>query len=191
METRVIVGLGNPGAAYERTRHNVGFDVLDEVCRRQQLRFRPRNGEYLFCESDVRGVRVLFVKPLTFMNNSGEAVADALQRFEALKGETLIVVDDFALPLGTLRIRTKGSDGGHNGLRSIIYTLQSDEFPRLRCGIGVATMPPKKNIAGFVLSPFADDERDVVHNMVLRAAESCLEFAGNGLASAMNKLQHT
>lgn len=190
METRVIVGLGNPGAVYEKTRHNVGFDVVEEVCRAQKLRLKSGSGEYFFCETSIRDVRVLIVKPMTYMNNSGEAVVDALHRLGGMRNETLVVVDDFALPLGTLRLRTKGSDGGHNGLRSIIYELRSDDFPRLRCGIGPAVLPSKEKIAEFVLSPFADTERVNVHNMVLRAADSCIEFAAFGLARAMNRLQH-
>ncbi len=186
MDTIAIVGLGNPGSQYQETRHNVGFMVVSELCRRFRTSLRPGKGEYLVTRTNLEGVDVHLVAPMTFMNNSGVAVAEILDRYHLTFRELLVVVDDFALPLGLLRFRMKGSDGGHNGLASIIYTLNSDEFPRLRCGIGNAAMPQETDMAPFVLSPFGQDEIPQVNDMVKRAADACIEFARTGHARPVN-----
>ena len=126
------------------------------------------------------GPEVFLVAPTTYMNNSGEAVRDVVERFELPVSSVLIVVDDFWLPLGRLRFRRKGSDGGHNGLASIIAALETDEIPRLRLGIGTPVMPPKSMMADFVLSPFASEELEAVKDMVIRAADSVEEFIHKG-----------
>ena len=186
MDAVAIVGLGNPGAQYRNTRHNVGFLVVEELCRRFRAALKPGKGEYLTARTNREGVDVHVVAPMTFMNNSGTAVVDILERYRIAPREILVVVDDFALPLGTLRFRLKGSDGGHNGLASIIYMLNTHEFPRLRCGIGIETMPAKSDMAPFVLSPFGPEEDPVVKDMVTRAADACIEFARTGHARPAN-----
>lgn len=186
METMGIVGLGNPGSEYRDTRHNVGFRVLDELCKRQRTALRAGKGEYQFARTAADGTEVVLVAPMTFMNNSGFAVADIMERFGVALHRLLIVADDFALPLGRLRFRMRGSDGGHNGLASIIYALNSDDFARLRCGIGKPVMPPKAAMAQFVLSPFDADEHAAVEGMVLRAADAAWEFARTGSARPVN-----
>lgn len=186
MDTVAIVGLGNPGAQYQETRHNVGFHAVDELCRRFRVTMKPGKGEYLIARAGMEGIDVYIAAPMTYMNNSGAAVVDILERFRLTPRELLVVVDDFALPLGVLRFRTKGSDGGHNGLASIIYMLNSDEFPRLRCGIGTETMPPKSAMTVFVLSPFQKAEVAAVNDMVKRAADACVEFARTGHARPVN-----
>ncbi len=181
-----MVGLGNPGAGYEFTRHNIGFLVIDLLLSRWNKRLRPGKGEYLLARGGYAGEDVLLVKPLTYMNRSGSAVRDVLER-EGLPPEKLLVVcDDFALPLGTLRLRSRGSDGGHNGLASIIVELQTEEFPRLRCGIQQEAMPPKEAMADFVLSTFERAEEETVRTMIDRAADAVQEMVVSGLGRTMN-----
>lgn len=187
MEPIAVVGLGNPGTEYEETRHNVGFRVVDALSERWKKPFKPGKGEYLFARTEVDAHEVLLVKPLTYMNNSGNAVVDVLERFSVPLSSLLVVLDDFVLPLGILRLRPDGSDGGHNGLYSIIYQIQGDQFPRLRCGIGDAEAPSRISRAEFVLSQFGPDERGTVRVMIDRAADAVTEFVTAGLASAMNK----
>lgn len=186
MDAVAIVGLGNPGTHYRDTRHNVGFQVVDELCRRLRASLKPGKGEYLIAHAAMENTEVHIAAPMAFMNNSGSAVLDILERFQIPPRALLVVVDDFALPLGTIRFRLKGSDGGHNGLASIIYMLNTDEFPRLRCGIGTTAMPTKSDMAPFVLTPFEPEEVPVVRDMVLRAAEACVEFARTGHARPVN-----
>lgn len=187
MTSILVIGLGNPGTEYEATRHNVGFTVVEELSRRWKKPFSPGTGEYLATRARVEEKQLVLVKPLTYMNNSGLAVAEALERYEASPEQIIVVADDFALPLGRLRLRPGGSDGGHNGLYSIIYHLQSDEFPRLRCGIGQQEPPRASDAADFVLSPFGPEEVDTVREMIGRAADAVMEFALAGIERAMNR----
>jgi PTH1 family peptidyl-tRNA hydrolase len=183
----VIVGLGNPGKSYANTRHNVGYLVVDALAAKLRCEFRPGKGEFLFAGSSFRDNEVVLVKPVTSMNESGIAVADVVDRFEVRLDEVLIVVDDFQIPLGSLRLRPSGSDGGHNGMYSIIYHLQSDAFPRLRCGIGSEEMPQDKSLmADFVLSQFAPKEKPIVEEMVGRATDACLSFVADGIEKTMS-----
>jgi len=186
MDAVAIVGLGNPGAQYQGTRHNVGFMVIRELCGRLRTSLRPGKGDYLIARTNLEGVDVHIAAPTTFMNNSGAAVVDILERFRIAPHELLVVVDDFALPLGLLRFRAKGSDGGHNGLASIISMLSSYEFPRLRCGIGNETMPTGSEMAPFVLSPFSPEEVPAVADMAKRATDACIQFARTGHARPVN-----
>lgn len=181
-----MVGLGNPGSEYENTRHNVGFRVVDELVRRLGTRMRAGAGSYLRATAYAADATVVLVKPLTFMNNSGVAVRELLKEFPTAHNSLLVVCDDFALPLGTLRVRTGGSDGGHNGLASVISHLESMEFPRLRCGIRKEMMPPGDQMAEFVLSPFDPEEKDAVTAMIDRAADAATECARSGVTRTMN-----
>ena len=187
MESIVVVGLGNPGPDYETTRHNVGFRVVDRLSGRWKKRFTIDADDIALATGDLRGRRILLVKPLTFMNNSGVAVAEALRRFDVAVSSLLIVVDDFALPLGAIRLRSGGSDGGHNGLASVIEHLHTEEFPRLRCGVGIENPPPGEAMAEYVLSPFDAGEEELVTAMIERAADAATEFAISGISSAMNR----
>jgi peptidyl-tRNA hydrolase, PTH1 family len=186
VEPIVVVGLGNPGTEYEATRHNVGFDVVTTLAARWKKPFRPGRGDYQTARASIGGKQVVLVKPLTYMNNSGLAVEEVLARENAGPGSLLVVVDDIALPLGTLRIRHSGSDGGHNGLYSIIYQLGTDAFPRLRCGVGPAVKPPKAGMPDFVLSRFEPGERATAEAMITRAADAVTEAIASGIATAMN-----
>ena len=182
-----LVGLGNPGAEYEGTRHNIGFDIVERIAGGIKAPFRPGKGDYTIAVGSFKNEEIGLVKPLTYMNNSGEAVLDIRNRYDIPLERFLILCDDFQLPLGRLRLRPDGSDGGHNGLYSIIYHLKSNSFPRLRCGIASEEMPADKTqMAAYVLSPFSPAERPLVDDMIALAAEASLAFAVNGLAKAMN-----
>jgi peptidyl-tRNA hydrolase, PTH1 family len=183
----LLTGLGNPGDEYADTRHNIGFRIIDIIGGRLAGRRVRATGECTLTLAKVEGTTVLLCKPVTYMNNSGLAVAEVLSRYGIPMENLLVMVDDFALPLGKLRLRRSGSDGGHNGLYSIIMELGTEIFPRLRCGIGREVMPPKEKIAEFVLSPFDRNERPEAAAMAERASEAALEFVRSGLASAMNK----
>lgn len=187
MDPCLIVGLGNPGQEYAGTRHNLGFDVVDLCALKLRYPWRPGKGDYLIAGHSAEEGSVIFAKPLTYMNNSGSAVADLLNHYPVSSLRLLVVVDDLALPLGSIRMRPRGSDGGHNGLHSIIYHLGSDEFPRLRCGIGREEAPSGESLPGFVLSRFEPGERVTVTDMVERAAGACMEFAVAGIERAMNR----
>ncbi len=187
MEPVLIAGLGNPGPEYEQTRHNLGFRVVDLLCERLRCAGRPGKGEYLVAAGRAGDTDVILLRPLTYMNNSGIAVLDAVERFGIPLPRLLVVLDDAAIPLGSIRIRPGGTDGGHHGLASIVYHLQSDEFPRLRCGIGTEGGQQPGSLADFVLSPFDPGERETVTAMILRAADAAMEFATAGIERAMNK----
>ncbi|HLB00550.1 MAG TPA: aminoacyl-tRNA hydrolase [Bacteroidota bacterium] len=182
----VVVGLGNPGSEYDGTRHNVGFGVIDALADRLAARFRTFR---LHRSASGRryGAEIVLVKPQTYMNNSGEAVRPLLSELELGTDRLLVVCDDLHLPLGTLRLRKKGSDGGHNGLSSLIRELGTDAFARLRCGISGPTAPaPGEATADYVLSDFDRAEIDIVDGMTARAAESVLTIVRTGIDGAMN-----
>jgi len=181
---RLIVGLGNPGEKYRRTRHNAGFMVVDELAQRLELGPVERIDEGWAVKTEVAGERVVLVKPQSFMNRSGPVVEAALRYFNAEPDRLVVISDDVALPLGSLRIRARGSHGGQNGLRSIIETIGTEEFPRLRFGIGSAD--PVIDLAGYVLSDFTDSEILRVQDMVAKAADAVLALVEHGVEHAMN-----
>lgn len=165
----MIVGLGNPGSEYEATRHNAGFIVVDMLaekfgCSLTKLKFKS-----LYGTADIGGKKCLILKPQTFMNNSGEAVRDAAGFYKIPAENIIVVSDDISLDVGRLRIRRKGSDGGHNGLKSIIYLLNSDNFARIKVGVGKKPHPDY-DLAAWVLSRFKNDEVD---NLKKAAENSC------------------
>ncbi len=184
---KLIVGLGNPGSEYRGTRHNVGFDVVDEVARRWGLTFRTGPADAVQAVAPpVPGAREPYVlaKPETFMNRSGFAVG-ALQRYYRIElPDLLVITEDVNLPLGRLRVRRQGSAGGHNGLRSVIEAMATDHFPRLRVGVGRGD--PRQRLTSRVLSRFAPDERAVIDDSVRRAAEAVDLFAGADVGAVMN-----
>lgn len=186
MECVLVVGLGNPGATYRETRHNVGFMVLEELCTRWRSALREGRGEFYSCTVRRNDKDVVLLAPTTYMNNSGLAVKEAVELYGVTPDQCLVVADDFALPLGTLRLRRAGSDGGHHGLSSVVYHLGSDEFPRLRCGIGSATSATGEETASFVLSPFETGERETAAAMILRAADAVESFVEAGIDRTMN-----
>lgn len=177
---RLVAGLGNPGKDYDRTRHNVGFLVADALAQRAGARF-AREPKW---EADVaRAGDVTFMKPMTFMNLSGEAVGEFSRFFKLEPTEALVVIDDVSLPLGRLRLRRSGSDGGHNGLASIIMHLGTTQIARLRVGIGGA----KDSLVGHVLGKFSTEERPALEAAVSRAADAVECAQANGFEAAMNR----
>jgi len=187
MEPCLVAGLGNPGSRYEDTRHNLGFRVIEELCNRHRVTMRQVPGPALAGSTTAGDTEILLLAPLTYMNNSGTAVADAVARHDLPAPRVLIVVDDVALPLGAIRIRPGGSDGGHNGLASVLQEMGTSDVPRLRMGIAGAQPPSGEDLVSFVLSPFAVEEVEHVRTMIQRAADACLLFAERGLADAMNR----
>ncbi|MEP7271863.1 MAG: aminoacyl-tRNA hydrolase [Acidobacteriota bacterium] len=182
---RLIVGLGNPGLEYEWTRHNCGFLVVEELARRAGAQIRMRQCQALTGRAIIEGESVLLVKPQTFMNESGVAVAALRSKYEVSPACVLVIADELALPFGQIRLRRSGSAGGHNGLKSVIARLGADGFPRLRLGIGKDH--PIDDAAGFVLSEFPRRERDALSEMVARAAGAVEAVLKTGIDDAMSK----
>ena len=179
---KLIVGLGNPGSEYRKTRHNIGFAVLDALAVRAHAEFDSAPVEALMARWRDRDA--ILAKPLTFMNNSGEAVGGLLRYFKIDVPDLLVVVDEVQLPLARLRARARGSAGGHNGLKSIIEQLGHQEFPRLRVGVGRGEA--RRDLADHVLSKFDPAERDTIQAAVLRAADATELFVADGIARVMN-----
>jgi len=178
---RLVAGLGNPGGRYARTRHNVGFLVTDELARRDGVALRAESrweAEIARCADGST-----LMKPLTFMNLSGQSVGDFCRFFQIDPSETLVVLDDSALPLGSLRLRRSGSSGGHNGLSSVIEHLGTDKIPRLRVGIGA----PRNDLHDHVLGTFSAEELPGVERAVARAADAVEKAQRGGFESAMNE----
>jgi len=184
---KMIVGLGNVGREFEGTRHNVGFMVVDEFASKFKKNFKPGKGEYYSCELHHGGDEILLLKPTTFMNNSGMAVKNAADKFEIQLQDLLVVYDDFNIPFSKIRLRNGGSDGGHNGVYSIIYHLNDDGFPRLRCGIGNEAVQQGKDMVDFVLSKFDADEIPEAEKMIMTAADAVFVFVNEGIDAAMNR----
>ena len=183
---KLVFGLGNPGKEYERTRHNVGFQILDVLARRYGVSFSSHKYKALAAGVRIGDERVLLVKPITFMNLSGEAVAPIVHFYKVPLTEILVVYDDLDLPLGVLRLRPKGGAGGHKGLKSIIQHLGSNEFPRLRVGIG--RPPGRMDAADFVLRPFTKEEEEIMALVREEAADAIELWVREGLERAMNRV---
>jgi PTH1 family peptidyl-tRNA hydrolase len=186
-EKYLIVGLGNPGPRYENTRHNVGFKVAERLAERLDLGFHAGKGEYLLASGAtvVRpNAEAMIMKPLTFMNNSGWAVRQVVDYFRIRLQHVLIIFDDFQLPFGKLRLRSRGSDGGHNGMASVIQHLGSHEVPRLRLGIGNEFY--KGETVKHVLSSFSKEEQELTAAFYDRAAEAAISFINDGVLPTMN-----
>ena len=184
---KLIVGLGNPGTRYERTRHNVGFDVVDELARRQGWRFDQRRSRTLLAGGVIGAEKVVLAKPQTYMNESGAAVGE-LVRFYKLdpKVDLLVICDDLDLPLAKMRIRARGAAGGQHGLEDIIRHLSSNEFARLKIGIGRPRNGRDENV-GFLLSKPGGDERIALDVAIERAADAALCWLSDGVEVASNR----
>jgi PTH1 family peptidyl-tRNA hydrolase len=180
---KLIVGLGNPGAEYERTRHNAGWQVVDAFAKKFRIDVSRHEKNALTGTGRVAGGSVLVAKPLTFMNLSGEAVRLLVNAYTESTDELMVVYDDIDLPLGKLRIRPNGSAGTHNGMRSIIEELGTDNFPRLRVGVGA----PQGLLRDYVLDEFAPDEQPIVERAIGRAVDALVLFLRGDLRRAMNE----
>jgi peptidyl-tRNA hydrolase, PTH1 family len=185
---RLVVGLGNPGEGYAATRHNVGFQVVSRVAKRARAEFAVKAAESRIAEGTLGGQRVAIARPQTFMNDSGRAVGKLLERYRLAPEDVLVVYDDVDLPLGRVRIRTRGGAGTHNGMRSVVAEIGEGSV-RVRCG--VAPADPTKEIpielSDYVLQPFAHDERDAAEAMIARAAEAVEIALRDGLEAAMTR----
>ncbi len=180
----IICGLGKTGREYAATRHNMGFRTLDELARLlnapvMQLKFKSLVGE-----TRLAGQKVILLKPQTFMNNSGEALREAAAYYKVEPENILVIYDDTDLPVGSIRMRPFGSSGSHNGMKSVIYQLQSDQFPRLRVGIGSKGLLDMRD---FVLSRFPESEQEAVESSIKQAALAAKCFVEEGLQEAMSK----
>jgi PTH1 family peptidyl-tRNA hydrolase len=182
----IVAGLGNPGAAYADTRHNAGFMVLDRYCEKNGLRLHKMKFKALVERAGFAGQNVLFLKPQTFMNLSGEAVSAAAAFYKIPPQRIIVVFDDISLPVGRLRVRAKGSDGGQNGVKNIIYHLNSQDFPRVKVGIG-AKPHPDYDLADWVLSAFSPEERPVMAEACDRAIGAVEEIIRAGVPAAAQK----
>lgn len=182
----MVVGLGNPGRDYEFTRHNAGFLTLDHIAVEENTDIKKLKYKALIGDTVISGHRCLLVKPQTFMNNSGEAVREISQFYKIPPEKIIVIFDDISLPCGKLRIRRKGTDGGHNGIKSIIYHLNSDNFPRIKVGVG-AKPHPDYNLADWVLSTFKKDEMEALKKAITKATEVLPYMLDGEIDKAMNK----
>jgi peptidyl-tRNA hydrolase, PTH1 family len=179
----LVVGLGNPGKEYAGTRHNVGFEAIDYLSEKfnfdvNKIKFKGTIGEKKFS-----GERVIFLKPSTYMNLSGESVREAASFYKIPFENVIVIYDDVAIEVGKIRIREKGSDGGHNGMKNIIYQFGSDSFPRIRIGIGAA----RGNMVSHVLGGFMPEEKKPMIEAIMAAGDAAIEIIGSGIQSSMNK----
>lgn len=181
----VVIGLGNPGREYEATRHNVGFDTIELLARRNNINVNKIKFKSVLGEGQIGKEKVILMKPQTYMNNSGMAVYDILNFYKIPIENIIVIVDDIDIEFGTVRIKAKGSAGTHNGMRSIIYQIQKDNFPRVKVGIGKAR--EGQDLANFVLSRFSKEERSFVDSAIERAALAVETIIQHDINKAMNE----
>ena len=182
---KLIVGLGNPGTRFARTRHNIGFRCVDHFARRHGLSLASRRQQVRLGTGQVEGTPIVLAQPRTFMNHSSAAISYLLRRFKSLPQDLVVVYDDLDLPVGKIRIRAGGSSGGHRGMDSIIQEVASQEIPRIRVGIGRPTEDEDK--VAYVLSAFAPEEEHLVQEAVERVSDALLCIIEEGLEQAMNR----
>ena len=182
----IIVGLGNPEKKYVNTRHNIGFDVIDAIAEKNDIVLREKKHKAVIGKGIVAGQKAVLVKPLTYMNLSGESVRSVIDFYKVdEKSELIVISDDVSLDMGQIRIRKRGSDGGHNGLKNIIMHLGHDEFIRVRMGVG--EKPPRVDLADYVLGHFSTEEREVMNESARTAALAIETVIMEGPDAAMNK----
>ncbi|SHM20387.1 peptidyl-tRNA hydrolase, PTH1 family [Caldanaerovirga acetigignens] len=179
----LIVGLGNPGKEYENTRHNVGFKVLEKISEKLGVKVDKIKFKGLFGEATYGGEKIILLKPMTFMNLSGQSVGEAVRYYKVPSENLIVIYDDMDLPVGRLRIRRKGSSGGHKGMESIISCLSSEDFLRIRVGIG----RPKGDVVDHVLGNFDPEENQAVESAIEAAADAALAIVKEGVQEAMNR----
>ena len=182
----LVVGLGNPGPKYEWTRHNVGFLVVDELAERANLPVQKLKYKALTNTAVIGGRSVLLMKPTTYMNLSGESVGQAARFYKIPPERVLVISDDVSLPLGKIRVRAGGSAGGHNGLKNIIAHLGTDQFPRVKVGVG-APAHPDHEMVDWVIGSFTPDERKVLDQALERAVDAAVCVIEKGVSEAQNR----
>lgn len=181
----IIVGLGNPGSKYENTRHNAGFIVIDKIAENMQINITKLKFKSLIGEGTIGGSKVLFMKPSTFMNLSGQAVTEAMSFYKLPPEKVLVIFDDISLEPGKMRIRRSGSHGGHNGMKNIIYLSGSDQFPRIKIGVGKKPHP-EYDLADWVLSRFTDSEIKQLDDIAKKSADAAELIINDKIDIAMN-----
>ena len=181
---KLVVGLGNPGAGYQETRHNLGYRVVEVLAQQHRISLRERNGKALYGQGSINSVPTVLAEPLTFMNRSGAAVRILCQTFQVSTADLIVIHDDIDLDFGRLRIKTGGGHGGHNGLKSILETLGEDRFVRIKLGVG---RPKGEEAAEHVLGSFKAGERPVVEEMITHAAAAAELVVAGEITRAMNQ----
>ncbi|WHH57605.1 aminoacyl-tRNA hydrolase [Petroclostridium sp. X23] len=182
----LIVGLGNPGSKYAGTRHNVGFEIIDYLAALYHIKVEKIKHKALIGEGLIQGKKVVLAKPQTYMNLSGESIREMKEWYKIDHDNIVVIYDDISLELGKIRIRHKGSAGGHNGIKSIIYQLKSEVFPRIKIGVGQPSHP-EYDLADFVLSKLSGEERKIAIDSYERAADAVPVILQAGVAEAMNR----
>ena len=180
----LLAGLGNPDARYAGTRHNIGFDAIDIIADAYKIKLKKLKFKAVFGDGTIGGEKVLLSKPQTYMNSSGESIRAAADYYKVPPEDILVVYDDISLAPGQLRIRAKGSAGGHNGIKSIIAHLGTQEFPRVKVGIG--EKPPRMDLADYVLGHFSSGEKKIMEEAAKEAADAICEIVNVGIEQAMN-----
>lgn len=182
----LIAGLGNPGRDYVGTRHNIGFETVDALCAKYDIKLNKNRFRAVCGEGRIGGEKVLVIKPQTFMNLSGESVREFRDWYHLEDEQIIVIFDDISLPVGKLRIREKGSAGGHNGIKNIIYQLGTEVFPRIKIGVGAPTHPDY-DMKDYVLGKFSKEETEVLVQTVVRATDAVEEMIRRDAKSAMNR----
>lgn len=182
---RIIIGLGNPTKEYEGTRHNVGFSVIYSICDEYNIKAASRKHKALMGRGVIGGESVVVAMPMTYMNLSGDSVRELVDYYKCTNKDIIVIYDDISLDVGKLRIRAKGSAGGHNGVKSIISGLGTDEFPRIKVGVG--NKPAGMDLADYVLGHFTKNEQPLIRESVRYAKDAVGYIIENGMAAAMNK----
>ena len=182
----LIVGLGNPGREYVGTRHNMGFEAIDAICAKFHIEMNKEKHRAILGEGRIGGEKVILAKPQTYMNLSGESVRELADWYKLEPEEILVIYDDISLPTGKVRIREKGTDGGHNGIKNIIYQLKTDVFPRIKIGVG-QERHPDFDCKDFVLGKFSKEETEILIKTVIRVADAVECLISADAKTAMNR----
>lgn len=180
----LVVGLGNPGKEYEGTRHNIGFEAIDYLSDKYNIELNREKFKGVFGEGFIKGKKVILLKPTTYMNLSGESIREVVNFYKISNEEIIVIYDDISLEVGRIRIREKGSHGGHNGIKSIIANLGTDVFPRVKIGVGA----PKGNLVSHVLGKFSDEEVEILRESIKASSDATSIIISNNTKEAMNKL---
>lgn len=179
----LIVGLGNPGIQYENTRHNIGFKVIDNIAKEYNIEINRQKFKGVYGEGFINGEKVILLKPTTYMNLSGESIREVVDFYKLTCEDIVVIYDDISLDVGRLRIREKGSAGGHNGIKSIIAHLGTDVFPRIKVGVG----QPNVDLVNYVLGKFTDEEMEVLSESIDASTKAVSEIIKYDANTAMNK----
>ena len=182
----LVVGLGNPGNEYRMTRHNIGFEAIDYIAVKNRVKINKLKFKGVYGQTNIKGEKVIFLKPQTYMNLSGDSIVEFCNFFKIPPENVIVILDDMSLERGRIRIRTKGGAGGHNGLKSIIQRLKTEEFARIRIGIGSAANE-NMDMVDFVIGRFTKDEIPVLEKAIIKTSDAVIDIIENGIDYAMNK----